>query len=764
MEDNKDILFDVQILQTPALYRGMGQYVIALLSALHNELYSASPSTSHRVKLIVSSSNFKNSAFIKRLGSQFPRFEIVKLPLVDMSIEKDTSTATSSNKATLNDWIESENLQNSYFVIGSIFQTEIYPVFPDATKDIAIAYDVIPLQLFEQYKNKIRWEDYLQRFGHIYNAAKILCISKTVADDMQIYANVQPDKLTVIDGGPGLHKKLTRPKVAPKRKFILMPTGNDIRKNNHNAIIGFELFRQSHHEYELLITSHFSNEEVKELSKLSPNLVFTGSVTNSEMAWYYKRCTALLFPSYYEGLGMPLIEAAKFSKPIVASHLDAFLEISTDIPYYFNPKNSADISNALKRMVNDENFKTRLALYPEAVNYYTWRNSAIKLIASLNEIDYKKPPAGKPKIAIVGPHPNGASAIGKFMGIMHPYFNDYFDLEYFFESSNVDQELRPDILSYVTRCHHISALTDRVIKNFDLVIYHIGNSNHHTLTAARALLHPGIVILHDLNLENIFKDMVHRRLIDQGRYELEQHLDKNNQAKFITSLISRQRGVINHSQYAKSATEISIALKPPPIIREANLCVATPFNHKPIRDKKVFTIGLAGILANIKGLGVIEEIAKDIEHKHDRILIFGLNFAEAGILERLKMLSNVEIATDLTDYQFQENLKRMSVFVNYRTHYQGEASYSTLESMRYGVPVIVRGDLGWYSELPDTAVVKVSGIGKLKEEVKKLKHDEVYFDQVSKAAQEATRNIYNPKKYAKTAVNLAESILGRAIK
>ncbi len=748
MNSNKSIIFDVQILQTPAADRGMGQYIMALLESLHN-----SPGAESLILLL--SSRLKPN---EKLKTKFPKFRIASLPLNGLNNDKNTLSAQKANREILDHWIAHESLEGASFIMGSVFQVEIYPVFPERTYKFAIAYDVIPLQLFKQYKPKMRWDDYLTRFSQLYLADKLLCISKTTSDDLQVYCSVLPEKLTVINGGPGNFENIVKPTTVPEQKFILMPTGNDVRKNNRNAVLGFEHFRQSHPNYTLVISSYFSDQEKRELSRLSAAIVFTDSVTNDELAWYYKNCEALLFPSLYEGLGMPLIEAMKFGKPIAASGIQVFTEISQDAPYYFDPHDPFSIAAALMDIADDSGFKLRLEKYKKVVDYYTWDNTAAIILGALSSNTGTLIEQTKPKIAVVGPYSNGVSAVGKFMAVLHPALQEYFDIEYFFEPSPIDQELRPDILSHISPHHHISALTDKTIRKFDAVIYHIGNSNHHTLTAARAMLNPGIVIFHDLNLENIFTDLKDRRIIDEGRYKLELQLNKDTKARFIYSIASRQRAVIAHSEYAKDIITKLIS-EAPTIVKTADLCVDAPKNYV-VPTHHVLTIGLAGILANIKGLKTIEQIARNENFKHDKILLFGLNFAEKGMLEQLRALPNVEIATNLSDYEFQQNIKRMSVFVNYREAYQGEASYSTLESMQYGVPVIVRGDFGWYAELPDDAVIKVSSETELVDKINILKNHPDIAQKISEAARQAAVSRYNQIQYARRLAEIVGDFKG----
>ena len=741
MQKSRKLIFDIQILQTPALERGMGQYISSLLIYLDK----LSKDNATEIYLIYSNGSKKNKKEVAGFLASLNNCTPVVLPLVDASSTGNTKKAMQHNKDVLDGWLESSGLEGSTFILGSAFQAEIYPVFPSKAKKALIVYDVIPIQMFDKYKNKMKWSDYISRFTQIYDADKLLCISNTTANDLQIYCSVDPSKISVINGGPGELNGVKAPKNVPKNKFILMPTGNDLRKNNKNAILGFEHYRlRSSSDLTLVVTSYFSKEEQRNLQRLSQNITFTGSIPNDELTWFYKNCEALLFPSIYEGLGMPIIEAMLFDKPVVASGIEAFTEISPDLPYYFNPHESISIAEVLESALEDSDFDDRRRRYGEITKEYTWANTA-KGVLQVADIVVPEEAKKKPRIAVAGPYPNGVSAIGKFISVLHPFLQKKFNIDYYFESSPIDKELRPNILEFVASQNNIRALTNKKIREYDAVIYHIGNSNHHTVTAARALLHPGIVIVHDLNFENIYKDMLERRIIDNKRCEIELWLNDDHPAKFAYSIVSRQKAVITHSTYANKVVR-HLVDDDRVLVKTAQLCVDTP-KHYQNASKDVFTIGLAGILANIKGLETIEKIASDGRFQHDKILVFGLNFAEKGVLDRLRELPNIEIATDLTDYEFQQNIKRMSVFVNYRTSYQGEASYSTLETMRYGIPVIVRGDFGWYSELPEGSVIKVSHEGEIMDKIQKLKLDPAYAESISANARKVTASIYSQQQY-----------------
>ncbi len=743
------LIIDLQILQTPARSRGMGQYLVSLIEALNKQPAFKQVDTT---QLILTSKLPIEKELIGKIKAVLPKAEIIELPLLTLDNESNTERGMHANQLIVNQWLAINELQGAIFCIPSVFQTEIYPVFPREVKKCLLAYDVIPLQMHATYSSVMRWQDYLYRFGEMYKADSVLCISKTTSNALQVYAGVPAQKLEVINGGPASFPKPVKPEQEIPTKFILMPTGNDLRKNNQNAIQGFDIFNQSEENgYSLVITSHFTDSEKKTLSNLAPGIIFTGSVKDEELAWLYKNCEAVLFPSTLEGLGMPLLEGLVYDKPVAASRIDVFEEISEEVPYYFNPFDPVSISRALTDSIHDPGISNRRKKYESILKKYSWAESAEDMIKTLEMLDKKEAPTEtRKKIAVLCPLPSGISAVGKFVAEMHPVLAEYADVDYYFELPTYAKELRPNIIGSFAPNWHISHFNRHKYKQYDGVIYHIGNGNHHSVTMTCALTMPGVVVLHDLNIEGIFDDLLKTKKIDKKRYGIEVELNKrgSTKSKFITSLVNQQKAVIVHSDYAQEAVKKDLLKDSAVQVVRASLPTHTPKYLIDVhRREGQFVIGLAGILANIKGLEVIERIAGDPQFARDKIMLFGLNFAEPGTLDRLRRLPNVEVETDLSDYEFQEKLKEISVFVNYRKHYQGEASSATLEAMRYGIPVIVRSDFGWYRELPDQSVIKVDNEEAITSELAGLKKNPELLKSIGQNARATTEKDFSAEAY-----------------
>lgn len=734
------IIFDAQILQTPAAQRGMGQYVTSLI---------LSTSKKAKVKLILT--NHLSTKEIRSFFKDYP-IEVVELPLKTFS--ESRTYPWLSNQDTLNSWIRTNNLEGSAFIVGSIFQGEICPVLPSSTINAVIVYDIIPLQRHDEYRNFIEKTNYLERFKLIYESDHIFTDSNTVKEECKTYLSIDDDKVTSINGGPlgyiNAQKSTDKPSDKSELgRFIFMPTGNDIRKNNERAIIAFEQHRISKDKkLKLFITSTFSPDEKKTLNNLSESIEFLGSISNEEVWWYYKNCQMVLFPSLQEGLGLPVIEAAIANKPIAASNIPPINEIAGDSLYYFNPHSVSDIADKIDLALKNEHKNTKQ--YNDIKEKYSWSKSSEIMVNTLKYL--KKKPLPNTRIAVVSPHTYGFSAIGKFVAELHPSVSDSYKVDYYFESTINDKEMRPGIIEKVEKSRFVNDLTDKVAAKYSKIIYHIGNSSHHTLSFTRAMTYPSIVVLHDLNLANIFQDLLDQNIIDKNRYEYELGKNKKYNCSFLHTLAHSKNIFIVHSEFARSKL-VELGLQPEKVF-VAQLPVRHP-NSLKIENQKL-RVGLAGIVAEIKGLEIIKKLAQEFRSHEIEFEIFGFLGTKQKTLDELGCLDNINISTNLTDYEFHHKLQELDIFVNYRSKYQGEASKSTLEAMASNTVVIVRSGFGWYDEIPDGAVLRAKNFNDIVQIIIKLNQDRQLLASVKSFAGKTIDNKYNFNQY----LNVLERALG----
>ena len=122
-------------------------------------------------------------------------------------------------------------------------------------------------------------------------------------------------------------------------------------------------------------------EEKLSSQPLKENCIFTGFVDDETLAGLYKNATAFIFPSLYEGFGLPPLEAMSYGTPVVASDAASLPEVLGDAALYVNPYNTADIAKAMIKVTMDKVLRENLiAKGQEQCRKYSWDNTAKKIM------------------------------------------------------------------------------------------------------------------------------------------------------------------------------------------------------------------------------------------------------------------------------------------------------------------------------------------------------------------------------------------------
>jgi glycosyltransferase involved in cell wall biosynthesis len=112
----------------------------------------------------------------------------------------------------------------------------------------------------------------------------------------------------------------------------------------------------------LVFTGRSTAELAASISKhgLTDNVHFTGPVEESKFPSLYRGAAALLFPSLYEGFGLPIVEAMACGTPVITSNVTAMPEVAGDAALLVAPTSIAEIATAIQKVIADESLRAQL--------------------------------------------------------------------------------------------------------------------------------------------------------------------------------------------------------------------------------------------------------------------------------------------------------------------------------------------------------------------------------------------------------------------
>lgn len=239
---------------------------------------------------------------------------------------------------------------------------------------IAVMHDLN----FEHYPQDLKphiiryYKKYFPRFAK--KADHILTVSQYSKNDIAKTYSISPDKITV--GYNAADQQFTRSSNEKIRSFrerhktgehFFLSVGSiHQRKNITRLLQAYDLFRsKSTSNYRLVLVGNVYNwnEAMKsayEKMNFKNDVVFAGHLTKEELIDAYSAASALVFPSYFEGFGIPLVEAMRCDCPVICSNATCFPEVAGDAALYFDPFNIEDIADKLLKFTNDDSLKNRL--------------------------------------------------------------------------------------------------------------------------------------------------------------------------------------------------------------------------------------------------------------------------------------------------------------------------------------------------------------------------------------------------------------------
>lgn len=252
------------------------------------------------------------------------------------------------------------------------------------TKYITVIHDLAHLRTKEMSAYNRFIFDFSTKIA-IKKADILVTVSETVKQELLIQYDIPIDKIKVVYNSIGQHfinaqinnNIIEKYDLEPKKYILSVATLNK-RKNIPELIKAFEQISNKYPNLKLVLVGGMGNEQREKLTK-HPNVIFTGYIKDEELPTLYSNALLYMYPSLYEGFGIPLIEAQYCGCPVLCSDIPVFREIGANSVKYCNPTSNS-IANELEVLINNPELLSKLSsLGSENVKRFSIENIAKQL-------------------------------------------------------------------------------------------------------------------------------------------------------------------------------------------------------------------------------------------------------------------------------------------------------------------------------------------------------------------------------------------------
>ncbi|MFE5407273.1 glycosyltransferase family 4 protein [Microbacterium sp. NPDC056569] len=171
--------------------------------------------------------------------------------------------------------------------------------------------------------------------------------------------------------------------------FFLSVGSLSAHKNVSRALAAFNLFRRNHGpSFRYAIVGQSARAFSDHAHASGSSVKWLGRVTDSELAWLYRHCTAYVFPSLYEGFGIPPLEAQALGAPVISSARAPMTQVlGSDGAEWVDPLSVEDLARAMCEVAGSKDRQSALSSAGRRnAENYTWLSSARTLAETIDDV------------------------------------------------------------------------------------------------------------------------------------------------------------------------------------------------------------------------------------------------------------------------------------------------------------------------------------------------------------------------------------------
>ncbi len=637
-------------------------------------------------------------------------------------------------------------------------------VVPGRTAVVATVFDLIPMVFPEVYLTDVRVRvGFTVRADAMDVMDAIVTISDASAADVRRLLEVPAARVHVIHGGTAARFTPAAEPVADLRRqitdmlppvgdraYLLAPVGIEPRKNVDRLVQAYaQLDAGLRDRHPLVVQCAARAQDVERYAAMAHELGcagqihFTGYVTDAELATWYQAAELVVFPSIYEGLGLPVLEARRCGAPVICGDNSSLREVQPDPRARFDALDVAAIHRSLHSALTDPALRAELAAAPVDRRYH-WDSVADTLAGVYRRTLDAAPRSSRrrrprrPRLAVSSPVPPDVAGPAVYLGRLLEHLPDFCDVSLLTTVEPAEVQVDPRVL--IEPLGGLDVI-EHVHGRFDEVLYLLGNSEHHIAAEYAHRRRPGSVLLHDARLVGLYREMARRSpqlLADPagltqslhamypGRYagsvpaegELSQDDVIRLEILMAAQVARSARRLFVHSEHAADMIEHDCGRRP-------EVLFGLPFPDPEVIAATAGTdLGLPvspgvaghlvasfGVLSPVKGSGLLIESLAAMPTTTRLALVGDVDDAYARQLSdlaaRCGVGDRVQITGAVGDREYREWMARTDVAVQLRLVSNGESSAALNDVVAAGVPAVVSAT-GTLGDLPDGVVASVA--------------------------------------------------------
>ena len=253
---------------------------------------------------------------------------------------------------------------------------------------VVTAFDMIPLRFPKRFSPLTTYHKYYT--PEVFKQAEhIICISESTANDITQFYQIPSNKITpILLAGDNSHFQFLN---LPTRNYFLYIGRQDPYKNLQRLITAFSALPHKN-DYELWLAGPYDQRysplleaQTQELG-ISHLVKFLNYVSYDELPIIINQALALVFPTLWEGFGLPVLEAMACGTPVITSNISSLPEVAGDAAILINPYNAREITAAMQAVINDSELRKQLSEKGlKRASQFSWEKTGLATVEVLKE-------------------------------------------------------------------------------------------------------------------------------------------------------------------------------------------------------------------------------------------------------------------------------------------------------------------------------------------------------------------------------------------